>query len=330
VGLFRPTLYLPERPFDEQQLQHILAHETVHLHRGDLWIKRLCLVMRCVQWYNPTAYFVCHRIEAVCETSCDMAAIAKCGGDKAAYLGTVLSLLCESRLTAFTTAMASGARRVKARFRTVSGYHPCRGVTVCGVVLAVVLLVGALCVGGVYAGQSYAPVSRPVTLPTAPSVTVEGEDVPPPVKEDDGLRWPLLQTQAAVSATYGYRWGNLHCGIDIAADLLDPVVAAADGTVVAVELDNYNGGYGTTVLIDHGNGVQTLYAHLDGMAVTPGELVRAGQTVARVGMTGVTTGPCLHFEVRVNGETVDPMEYLDVLMDEAETIVDGEEKEYDY
>ncbi|MBE6768767.1 MAG: M23 family metallopeptidase, partial [Ruminococcaceae bacterium] len=88
----------------------------------------------------------------------------------------------------------------------------------------------------------------------------------------------------------------------------------------------YNGGYGTTVLIDHGDGVQTLYAHLDGLAVTPGEFVQAGQTIARVGMTGVVTGPCLHFEVRVNDVAVDPLKYLDVLMDEAETIVDGEEK----
>lgn len=330
VGLFRPTLYLPDRALDEEPLRHILAHETVHLHRGDLWVKRLCLVIRCVQWYNPAAHLVCRRIAAVCETSCDTAAIAKCGGDTAAYLGTVLSLLCEGRTTPLTTAMAGSPRRIKARFRTVSAYRPCREATVTAAVAATLVLIVALCAGGVYAGQNNAPALPSVTLPTAPPVTVEGENVPPPVEEDGGLRWPLVQTQAAVSATYGYRWGDLHRGIDIAADLLDPVVAAGDGKVIACELDDYNGGYGTTVLIDHGDGVQTLYAHLDGLAVTTGEFVRAGQTIARVGMTGIVTGPCLHFEVRVNGETVDPMAYLDVLMDEAETIVDGEEKEYVY
>ncbi len=331
VGLFRPTLYLPDRAFDGEQLRHILAHETVHLHRGDLWVKRLCLAIRCVQWYNPAAHLVCRRIAAVCETSCDTAAIAKCGGDTAAYLETVLSLLCEGGTTPLTTAMAGSPRRIKARFRTVSEYRPRRAATACAVVVAVVLLVGALCAGGVYAGQKITSLLPTVTLPAAPPVTVEGEDVSPSVEEDEnGLRWPLVQTKTTVSATYGYRWGKLHCGIDIAAELLDPVVAAADGKVIACDLSDYNGGYGTTVLIDHGNGVQTLYAHLDGLAVTPGEFVQAGQTIARVGMTGVVTGPCLHFEVRVNGETVDPLKYLDVLMDEAGTIVDGEEKEYVY
>jgi hypothetical protein len=267
-------------------------------------------------------------VAAVCETSCDTAAIARCGGDTAAYLATVLSLLCEGRQTPLTTAMAGSPAQLKARFRTVCDYRPSRGKTAVAMMLAVVLLLGTLCAGGVYAGRNCTSVSHPATLPTAPTVTVEGEDTPPPVKEDAGLRWPLLQTQAAVSATYGYRWGNLHRGIDIAADLLDPVVAAADGKVIACELDNYNGGYGTTVLIDHGNGVQTLYAHLDGVAVTPGEFVQAGQTIARVGMTGVTTGPCLHFEVRVDGVAVDPLEYLNVLTDEA--TVDGEEKENVY
>lgn len=129
--------------------------------------------------------------------------------------------------------------------------------------------------------------------------------------EETKWHWPLLQKNGAVSATYGYRWGNLHCGIDIAVVVGEPVVAAADGTVIACESDNYNGGYGKTVLIDHGNGVHTLYAHLDNIAVGVGEHVSAGQTIAAVGMTGVTAGSCLHFEVRVNDVAVDPLLWLD-------------------
>ncbi len=312
VGSFRPTLYLPDRPLDEMPLRHVLAHETVHLHRGDLWIKRLCLIIRCVQWYNPAAHLVCRRIAAVCETSCDTAAIAKCGGDTAAYLGTVLSLLSAGGTTPLTTAMAGSSKRIKARFRTVSAYRPRRAVTVCAVIAAVVLLAGALCAGGVYAGQNTAPLKpQPVLKPfTAPEITVDrGEEAEE--ETSNGLRWPLLQTKTAVSATYGYRWGNLHRGIDIAATVGDPVVAAGDGKVIACEIDTYNGGYGTTVLIDHGDGVQTLYAHLDGISVTSGDFVTAGQTIARVGMTGEVTGPCLHFEVRVNEVAVDPLLWLD-------------------
>ncbi len=131
------------------------------------------------------------------------------------------------------------------------------------------------------------------------------------MNEETKWYWPLLQTNGAVSAGYGYRWGNLHRGIDIAAAVGDPVVASADGKVIACDSGDYNGGYGTTVLIDHGNGVHTLYAHLDNIAVGVGEHVSAGQTIAAVGMTGVTAGSCLHFEVRVNDVAVDPLLWLD-------------------
>lgn len=129
-------------------------------------------------------------------------------------------------------------------------------------------------------------------------------------KSEGEWHWPLLQKNGAVSAAYGYRWGQLHCGVDITAAVGDPVVAAADGKVIACETEAYNGGYGMTVLIDHGDGIHTLYAHLEGIAVAVGDFVPAGQTIARVGMTGAVTGPCLHFEVRVNEVAVDPLAWL--------------------
>ncbi|MBE6758188.1 MAG: hypothetical protein E7552_06555 [Ruminococcaceae bacterium] len=315
LGVFRPTLYLPDRSFDEQQLRHILAHETTHLHRGDLWVKRLCLAVRCVHWFNPVAYLAVNRVATVCETSCDTAAVAQCGGDTAAYLGTVLSLLCESRTTPLTTAMAESLRRVKARFRTVSEHRPRRAATVCAVVMATVLLVGALCAGGVYAGLDKAPreIPRP-TLPPSPTVTVESESSPSAVTAESAVPtsawcWPAPTTRD-ISSSYGYRWGDLHRGIDIAAAVGDPVVATGSGRVAVCEGRGYNGGYGVTVVIEHGNGVQTLYAHLDSVAVALGDTVTAGQTIAAAGMTGKVTGPCLHFEVQVKGETVDPLAWL--------------------
>ncbi len=324
AGVFRPTLYLPERDFDDIALRHVVAHETVHLHRGDLWIKRLCLLVRCLHWYNPAAHLVCCRIAATCETSCDTVAIRKCGGDTAAYLGTVLSLLCEQRQTPLTTAMAGGARRLKARFRAVSEHRPHRAVTVPVVVVSAVLFVGLLCVGGVYAGRHTAPATSPVTLPYTPPVTMEGEGAPHRVEEDvnGDWHWPLSQKEAVVSAAYGYRWGRLHCGVDIAADVGETVVAVADGKVIACEEEPFNGGYGMAVVIDHGNGLQTLYAHLGKIAVSAGEQVAAGQTIAVTGMTGEVTGPCLHFEVRVNGEAVDPLSWFDNVH-----VLKGEENE---
>lgn len=119
--------------------------------------------------------------------------------------------------------------------------------------------------------------------------------------------WP---TSGDVSSRYGLRWGGseFHPGIDIAAEMGTPVLATADGTVVDSGWNS--GGYGYMVDIDHGNGVITRYAHNSQLTVTVGMNVKKGQVIAYVGSTGFSTGPHLHYEVRVNGRTVNPENYL--------------------
>lgn len=120
-----------------------------------------------------------------------------------------------------------------------------------------------------------------------------------------GLIWPI---GGNITSYFGYRsWGDFHRGIDIGAAYGTPVAAAADGIVVAAE---YRGTYGNMILIAHANGVSTVYAHLSGFAVGPGETVYQGEVIGWVGLTGLTTGPHLHFEVRIGGEFVDPLEWL--------------------
>ena len=113
-----------------------------------------------------------------------------------------------------------------------------------------------------------------------------------------------------VSSPYGLRWGgsDFHPGIDIANDYGTPITATADGIVVAAGWNS--GGYGNMVDIDHGNGVVTRYGHAQEVVVSPGQTVTRGQIIAFMGSTGFSTGPHVHYEVRINGEPVNPSGYL--------------------
>lgn len=118
------------------------------------------------------------------------------------------------------------------------------------------------------------------------------------------LAWP---TSGTLTSGFGPRWGRLHQGIDLAAPTGTSIVAAESGVVIH---SGVLGGYGQTILIDHGNGVVTLYAHQSERLVGSGVSVARGELIGRVGSTGNSTGPHLHFEVRINGVARDPLGYL--------------------
>jgi murein DD-endopeptidase MepM/ murein hydrolase activator NlpD len=101
--------------------------------------------------------------------------------------------------------------------------------------------------------------------------------------------------------------GAMHTGIDISAPVGTPVKVTADGVVIH---SNWNGGYGRCVIVDHGNGYQTWYAHLSKMDVVEGQEIRQGDVVGRVGATGKATGPHLHYEVRIHATPVNPYRFM--------------------
>jgi murein DD-endopeptidase MepM/ murein hydrolase activator NlpD len=119
-----------------------------------------------------------------------------------------------------------------------------------------------------------------------------------------GFIWPVA---APITSPFGWRWGRMHEGIDLGAAYGTPIAAAAAGAVIYA---GWEGGYGNLVVIDHGGGIATAYGHQSRIAVSVGQSVSQGETIGYVGSTGHSTGPHLHFEVRVNGQAVDPLGYL--------------------
>ncbi len=119
-----------------------------------------------------------------------------------------------------------------------------------------------------------------------------------------------LPVAGRMTSPFGYRfhpvlhYRRMHTGVDIAARHGSPIVAAGGGEVISA---GWRGGYGNTVIIDHGGGRATLYAHMSSIAVSAGQVVSRRQLIGRVGSTGISTGPHLHYEVRINGSPVNPL-----------------------
>jgi murein DD-endopeptidase MepM/ murein hydrolase activator NlpD len=122
--------------------------------------------------------------------------------------------------------------------------------------------------------------------------------------------WPV---EGQVTGSFGERIdpfngeGAFHSGVDIGSSYGHPIVAPADGVVTVTDT---MGGYGKTIMIDHGNGISTRYGHLSGFSVTAGQKVQRGDVIGYVGESGRSTGPHLHYEVRINDTPVNPYKYL--------------------
>lgn len=158
--------------------------------------------------------------------------------------------------------------------------------------------------------EAYVPAQRSpagqIVSPDMPLLPDADEFLPEAPNYFDGYIWPARGT---LTSGYGWRWGRMHRGVDVAGPVGTPIVAAGNGVV---EKAGWNsGGYGNLVEIRHPDGSLTLYAHNNRLNVSTGQAVKQGQKIAEMGSTGYSTGPHLHFEVHVSGEgAVNPIAYL--------------------
>ncbi|MBP3952624.1 peptidoglycan DD-metalloendopeptidase family protein [Bacillus suaedae] len=146
--------------------------------------------------------------------------------------------------------------------------------------------------------------SEEITEEPVKKIVVKGTKVIPS-RGSGQVAWPAVG--GYISSYQGNRWGRFHRGIDIARPSNYNILSADNGTVTSV---GYQGGYGNVVRINHNNGIETLYAHLDSIDVSVGQTVSQGQKIGVMGRTGNSTGVHLHFEIYENGQLKNPMDYL--------------------
>ena len=142
--------------------------------------------------------------------------------------------------------------------------------------------------------------------PVTEIVLVGAKERPPSVGSGKFI-WPLKSGKYTITSRYGPRWGRFHSGVDLGLPTGNKVFAADGGIVVSA---GYSGGYGYMIAIDHQNGMETRYAHNSKLLVDVGDEVFQGMEIAKSGNSGNSTGPHLHFEIRVNGNTKNPLNYL--------------------
>lgn len=325
TGLVRPVLYLPEG-MAPARLDLALRHEAAHLSRGDLWAKALVRLCRRLHWFNPLCALQEMRWSRACEYACDGKAAAGLGeADRRAY-GLLLLDAAQSRpLPAGAAGLGGPQKEMKARLAAL--LHPAapsRRLTAgVAAALAAALCLTACASAGLSASD--APVSAPVssasTQPLAGTSSTQAQDPTDPASqtsasqsaaEADSAQPPASQSTAQQTEEFvwpvpayagvSYEMSDDHEGTDLKAPRGSEVLAMAAGTVTTAQ---YRYSDGNVVEIDHGNGLSTLYAHLDSISVAEGDVVTQGQQIGAVGSTGNSTGDHCHVEIRKDGTRCD-------------------------
>lgn len=318
-GVARPTIIVPaaiDSRVGREDLVMMCAHELAHVRRGDTRLFTATALARALFWFNPFVKAIAARIELAAEEGAD-ALVLKAGADRRAYAQCFVEGLKFAAAQAhrplayapsFTPQGRDGRRR---RLNAILSAHGERKMS-----LSARLMMGAAAGAALLGALGQAAYA--VDPDAAAQKRRENAEAkaPPPAAAQESPR-SLIMTPVAGEHTAAYgktvadpASGALltHSGIDIKAAKGARVVAAGDGVVVeATDRFSNNPDWGKVVVIDHGHGLITRYAHLDSYSVKKGDRVKAGERIAAVGATGKVTGPHLHFEALMDGKSVDPV-----------------------
>ncbi|MGY1531074.1 M23/M56 family metallopeptidase [Luteimonas sp. A649] len=310
----------------DSQLAMVLRHEASHLAQYDPQRAALMRLVGVVLWLNPFLRLIAGRVQVAAELCCDAAATGEDQAARRAYAGAYLEALRLSARIATPSPLLAfshhdpGSHKLRIR-QMVQGDSRRSLALPLRIVLAALALVAGSALAAVQIGAA-STVSDPLAVATSPSVPVASTAASS--RHDDAgaasvavagpagssVRFGFPVAEPSINSGYGAAGGvrtRPHRGVDFAAKRGTPVLAPASGIVTAATTRYPDGAnYGTVVVLDHGGGWQTLYAHLDGFDVQPGQRVAAGTQIGRAGTTGKVTGPHLHMEMLLNGQRVDP------------------------
>ncbi len=313
VAWGRTTILLPRglaTQMTSDELKLIIRHEQAHLARKDPLYFAMLSLLDAMAWFNPFLRAQTQRCRMAAELACDAAACGKTSMEREAYARVLIRTLKHTAgdMLQHAPAAISNVKSGDYRMRLSEIMHAAPAVRkpkrlgLYGVLAVALLPVTAL----QFAWAQDRPTASPASAPTPATATATVS-----AATASGFISPV---DAPISVGFGARVNrktgkiDFHQGVDFAVPTGTPVRAPADGEVTSVATKT---GYGKVVEIDHGHGLKTRLAHLDGQQVAVGDHVKAGQVVATSGNTGTTiVGPHLHFEVWRHGKPVNPATVL--------------------
>jgi murein DD-endopeptidase MepM/ murein hydrolase activator NlpD len=302
VGLLRPVIYLPSLVVaDDRCLEPAIAHEMAHVARWDaLWlgVERALAVL---YFFHPLVHVAARRVDEARERLCDAEVVSRGRLARRAYAGGLVDVLRLDLKVAGMPTIGARKRRLAVRITDImSRQRSDRASRATAFTTAA--LAGAFLLPLAGGTADSAAVSEPAAAAVIVSAHLQLDNPVP-------------------GSRVSWRWGPgrdpfngkevVHRGFDLAAEAGTAVRAPAEGTVVVATEDfEAEPAAGTVIIIDHGSGITTRYTHLGTLEVHQGQRVQRGDVIAGVGSTGRSTGPHVHFEVRVDDEPVDPADFV--------------------
>jgi murein DD-endopeptidase MepM/ murein hydrolase activator NlpD len=308
LGTVHPVIFVPAAVVaDPKLVEPVVAHEMAHVAHWDAFWLRLQRHVEALYFFHPLVWFSGAKINQEREWLCDATVVATGRLGAHDYVGGILSMLRLDLQAAGAPTMTARKRRIGMRIRSIlarDGARRPRPALAAFAAAVVGFFLLPLSSGGADASSVDETIrDQQLSVAEATTATIE-----------------LVNPLPAGRVTWSWGPGHLdpftkeevfHRGIDVAATAGTPVLAPAGGLVtVATDTFDQAPDSGTVVVLDHRDGYTTLYSHLGSFEVSEGQQVAQGEVIATVGSTGKSTGPHLHFEIRHNGEALDPADFV--------------------
>ena len=310
IGFVKKKVVLPVETYDNEELGYILKHELLHIKHKDLYLKLLLLIVQSIYWFNPIIYLYSKLFNQIIEMDCDESVIENQPEEyRKKYLETLLNQIEKNQKDEFELSMNFLSRKEKVVSRFTNIINTDNKVSVVKVVtLFVMILILVFIVLVFIPNINFAKGNNEIIQGKSEDpILVEGEKEEQKEKQNIDLSNITLLEDEEMIGDYIYpvegeflisaefTGENKHEGLDFAGINGDNIVAVKSGTVVFAK---YEGSYGNLVVLDHGDGYRTYYAHCSKIEVNEGDFVSQGDVIAKIGSTGNSTGPHLHIEIR--------------------------------